>query len=80
MSSCTFRAIIPNLQSAIQVAGDGGWRIKIDIPASEEARALELLTMRGMVLEITVRPELDKQTKTNGESKLAERHKRESQW
>ena len=58
-TGCTFRAIIPNLQSAIQVAGDGGWRVKIDIPASDEANALELLTMRGQVLRITV--EIEKQ-------------------
>ena len=58
MTTCTFRAIIPNLQSAIQVAGDGGWRVKLDIPATDEANALELLTMRGQVLKITV--ELEK--------------------
>lgn len=57
MSACTFRAIIPNLQSAIQVSGDGGWRVKLDIPASEEARALELLTLRGQVLVVSVKPE-----------------------
>ena len=62
---CTFRAIIPNLQSAIQVAGDGGWRIKIDIPASEEANALELLTLRGQVLIITVKPENCKTIENN---------------
>lgn len=53
-TKCTFRAIIPNLQSAIQVSGDGGWRVKLDIPATDEANALELLTMRGRVLQITV--------------------------
>jgi hypothetical protein len=57
--SITFKAYIPNLQSAIQVAGDGGWRVKLDIPASEEGKALELLTMRGVVLEVTVRPAPD---------------------
>ena len=57
---CTFRAIIPNLQSAIQVAGDGGWRVKLDIAASEEANALELLTLRGQVLRVTVEVEKPK--------------------
>ena len=57
MSECTFRAIVPNIQSAIMVAGDGGWRIKLDIPASDEGAALELLTMRGHVLRVTVKIE-----------------------
>lgn len=67
-AKCTFLAIIPNLASAIQIHGDGGWRIKLDIPMSEEARALELLTMREKVLKITVElegniPESEKKTK-----------------
>jgi hypothetical protein len=51
---CEFLAIIPNLQSAILVAGDGGWRIKLDIDASQEGAALNLLTMRGKLLKVTI--------------------------
>ena len=57
MSDCTFRAIVPSIGTAIKIHGDGGWRVQFDIPASDEAAALELLTMRGRVLEVTVRPE-----------------------
>ena len=79
MTTCTFRAIIPNLQSAIQVAGDGGWRVKLDIPATDEANALELLTMRGQVLKITVEPE--KQVRTGDEQgTIQTRGKRQSEW
>lgn len=58
---CTFLAIIPNLASAINIHGDGGWRIKLDIPQSEEVHALDLLTMREKVLKVTIEIE-------NGES------------
>ena len=61
--SCTFLAIVPNIGTAIKIHGDGGWRVQFDIPASEEAKALELLTMRGKVLEVTVKPE---KTEKNG--------------
>jgi hypothetical protein len=47
-------AIIPNIGTAIKIHGDGGWRIQLDIDASQEAKALELLTMRGKVLKVTV--------------------------
>ena len=59
MSGCTFKAIVPNIGTAIKIHGEGGWRIQFDIAADQEAAALELLTMRGMVLEVTVRPERD---------------------
>ena len=57
MSECTFKAIIPSIGTAIKIHGDGGWRVQFDIGADQEAAALELLTMRMMVLEVTVRPE-----------------------
>ena len=57
MSECTFKAIVPNIGTAIKIHGEGGWRVQFDIAADQEAAALELLTMRGMVLEVTIRPE-----------------------
>ncbi len=57
MGECTFKAIIPSIGTAIKIHGDGGWRVQFDIGADQEAAALELLTMRMMVLEVTVRPE-----------------------
>ena len=54
----TFLASIPPLQSAIQVHGGGdGMRVKLEIPESEMANAVELLTMRGVVLKVSVEVE-----------------------
>ncbi len=50
----SFIGTIAPLQTAITIASDGGWRVKIDIPANQEGAALELLTMRGKVLKVTV--------------------------
>jgi len=50
----SFIGTIAPLQTAITIASDGGWRVKLDIPANQEGAALELLTMRGKVLKITV--------------------------
>jgi hypothetical protein len=53
--SITFLATIPPLQSAIQIHGGGdGMRVKLEIPESEMANAVELLTMREAVLKVTV--------------------------
>jgi len=53
-SKCVFIGTIAPLQTAITIASDGGWRVKLDIPENQEGAALELLTMRGKVLKITV--------------------------
>lgn len=51
----TFQATISPLVSAIKVTGDdSGMRILIDVPESELANALGILTMRSSVLEITI--------------------------
>ena len=50
----SFIGTIAPLQTAISIASDGGMRIKIDVPANQEGAALELLTMRGKVLKITI--------------------------
>jgi len=54
MKPFSFIATIAPLQTAITISSDGGWRVKIDIPANQEGAALELLTMRGKVLKVTV--------------------------
>ena len=60
MSECSFIATIAPLQTAISIASDGGMRVKIDVPESEMGAALELLTMRGKTLRVTVEVELEK--------------------
>jgi hypothetical protein len=50
----TFLASLPPIASAILV-GQDGMKVKLDIPESEMAQAVHLLTMRGKVLEVTVR-------------------------
>ena len=49
----TFRASIPPIMSGIKTGGDG-MRVQFDIPESDMAEAVKLLTMRGKVLTITV--------------------------
>ena len=53
--SATFRATFPPIQSAIKIYGDEtGMRIQLEIPESDMAQAVKLLTMRGKVLQVTV--------------------------
>lgn len=54
MNKCSFLCSIAQLQSAIQIHPEGGIRLKLDIPANQEAAALELLTMRGQTLRVTM--------------------------
>ena len=56
--SATFRATFPPIQSAIKIYGDEtGMRIQLEIPESDMAQAVKLLTMRGKVLLVTVKPQ-----------------------
>lgn len=48
-----FRASIPPIMSGIKTGGDG-MRVQFDIPESDMAQAVNLLTMRGKILKITV--------------------------
>ena len=50
----TFFASIAPLQSAIQIASDGGARVKIDIPESELPAIVRLMLFRGMVIKVTI--------------------------
>jgi hypothetical protein len=51
-----FRAAFPAIQSAIKV-GDAGMRIQLDVPESEMAQAVRLITLRDVVLRVTVEAE-----------------------
>ena len=56
----TFLASFPPIQAAVKVAGNGdGMRIQLDIPETEMASAVHLLTMRECVLRVTVEREQD---------------------
>lgn len=48
-----FAANFPPMQAAIKVGSDG-MRITLDIPESEMAAALHLVTMRDKVLNVTI--------------------------
>jgi hypothetical protein len=52
--SVTFLATISMLQSAIQIAGDGGARIKLDIDDTGMDAVMALSGMRGELLRVTV--------------------------
>jgi hypothetical protein len=66
VASVTFLATIAPLQSGIQITGDkAGMRLKIDVPESEMANALTLLVWRERVLEITVRPQNERDDTPN---------------
>ena len=53
-NKCSFIGSIAPLQTAITISSDGGIRVKIDTPQNQEGAALELLTMRGKTLRITI--------------------------
>jgi hypothetical protein len=61
-------ATISMLQSAIQIAGDGGARIKLDIDDSGMDAVMALSALRGELLRVTV--------ETEGEAAKANRKKR----
>ena len=56
MEEARFKASLPCILSAVKVSGDGGTRIQLDIPESDEPEALRLLLWRNRVLEVIVRP------------------------
>lgn len=49
-----FTATIPPIQSWMQVSGDGGARIKLDVPDTDLAQALKLVLLRGQPLRVRV--------------------------
>ena len=65
--SVTFLCTIAPLQSGIQITGDkAGMRLKIDVPETEMGKALSLLMWRERVLEITVRPQRERDADKRG--------------
>jgi hypothetical protein len=77
--SATFEATLPPILSAVKVSGDGGLRIQLDVPQTDEADALKLLLWRERVLRITVEPAANCFTEDNNRA-LAQRTKRKPEW
>ncbi len=82
MATVTFLAIISMLQSAIQIAGDGGCRIKLDVDDTGMDAVMALSRMRGQLLEVTVAPCKTGQEQGNGEKRdnMATESKRQPKW
>ena len=53
MASASFIAIIPDIQSAIKIGKDGA-RITLEIPESDLAKFLPVVTMRGRLLNVKI--------------------------
>ena len=51
----TFRASIPQIETAIKVHGEGGARMQLDIAESDLGGFLPALVMRGKVLQVTLK-------------------------
>lgn len=49
-----FQAIVPSIQSAIRVAGDGGARLVLDISESEMGNFLPIMLMREELLIVRI--------------------------
>jgi len=55
MGKIEFIASLPDILSAINIAGqDGNSRIKLDIPASEIEAILKLISMKGQAFKVTI--------------------------
>jgi hypothetical protein len=52
--TAAFFAVLPDIQSAIKVGSDG-MRIQFDVPETEKAKAIPLISLNHRILEITVR-------------------------
>jgi len=64
------------LQSAIQIAGDGGARIKLDVDDSGIDAIMALSALRGELLRVTVEAESEISSQSeDGESKRNRRAK-----
>lgn len=73
----TFLASFPPIQSAIKI-GQDGMRIQLDVPETEMGNAVELLAMRGIIVRVTIEPEVA--CKTEGNSGVERRRVRKSKW
>jgi hypothetical protein len=55
MNKIEFIASLPDILSAINIAGqDGNSRIKLDIPASDIAAITKLIEMKGQAFKVTI--------------------------
>ena len=55
MEKIVFTASLPDILSAINIAGqDGNSRIKLDIPASDVAAVVQLIEMKGQSFKVTI--------------------------
>ncbi len=51
----SFKAIIPNNQTAIQVHGGGGMRFTLEVPDNELHNSIRMVQMRDHVLQVTIK-------------------------
>ena len=55
MEKIVFTASLPDILSAINIAGqDGNSRIKLDIPASDVAAVVQMIMMKGQSFKVTI--------------------------
>ena len=55
MSKIEFTATLPDILSAINIAGvDGNSRIKLDIPASDVEAVVKLIELKGQCFKVTI--------------------------
>jgi len=55
MEKIVFTASLPDILSAINIAGqDGNSRIKLDIPASDVAAVVQLIELKGQSFKVTI--------------------------
>lgn len=52
-----FEAIIPSLQSAITISGDGGFRLRLEASDDQSDAVPALMALRGKVLRVRIEPE-----------------------
>jgi len=53
-----FNASLPAIQSAINVSGtNDGMRVKLDIPGSDVAQAIQLMLLSGRTFKVTITDE-----------------------
>ena len=49
-----FIASLPDIQSAINIGGDGSTRLKLDIPESELSEAMKMVLFKGQAFKVTI--------------------------
>jgi len=49
-----FIASLADIQTAINIGGDGSTRVKLDIPESELAEAMKLVMFKGQAFRVSI--------------------------